>query len=125
MLICDFYERYLYFLTFFNNISRLTPRPASRLTPREAKGKRLDTRFSLFKPWTKVANLDKTHGLKWQFTLFVNKRTRTRSCSCSFGSFAALLGIEVRLAYILPSETLPNTNSFAVGGIIRLLDTID
>ncbi|KAF5756149.1 hypothetical protein HanXRQr2_Chr17g0811221 [Helianthus annuus] len=50
MLIYDFYERYLYFLTFFNNISRLTPRPASRLTPREAKGKRLDTRFSLFKP---------------------------------------------------------------------------
>ncbi|MFS7974475.1 hypothetical protein Hanom_Chr09g00869231 [Helianthus anomalus] len=38
------------FLTFFNNILRLTPRPASRLTPREAKGKRLDTRFSLFKP---------------------------------------------------------------------------
>ncbi|KAJ0443079.1 hypothetical protein HanRHA438_Chr16g0763421 [Helianthus annuus] len=28
----------------------LTPRPASRLTPREARGKRLDTRFRLFKP---------------------------------------------------------------------------
>ncbi|MFS7905875.1 hypothetical protein Hanom_Chr01g00052801 [Helianthus anomalus] len=42
------------FLTFFNNISRLTPRPASRLTPREAKRKRLDTRFSLFKPWVEV-----------------------------------------------------------------------
>ncbi|MFS7959387.1 hypothetical protein Hanom_Chr08g00690471 [Helianthus anomalus] len=50
MLICDIYEIYIFSFIFFNNVSRLTPRPASRLTPREAKGKRLNTRFSLFKP---------------------------------------------------------------------------
>ncbi|MFS7905399.1 hypothetical protein Hanom_Chr01g00047201 [Helianthus anomalus] len=42
--------RYIYFLIVFNNVLRLTPRPASRLTLREAKGKRLDIRFRLFKP---------------------------------------------------------------------------
>ncbi|MFS8020054.1 hypothetical protein Hanom_Chr15g01411061 [Helianthus anomalus] len=56
MVICDF-MRYIYIyiyiyilFNFFNNILRLTPRPASRLTSREAKGKRLDTRFRLFIP---------------------------------------------------------------------------
>ncbi|MFS7921843.1 putative nuclear pore complex protein [Helianthus anomalus] len=39
MLICDFYERYIDFFNFFNNVLRLTPR--------EAKEKRLDTRKSL------------------------------------------------------------------------------
>ncbi|MFS7915886.1 hypothetical protein Hanom_Chr02g00170621 [Helianthus anomalus] len=50
MVICDF-MRYIYiYFIFFNNVLRLTPRPASRLTPHEAKGKRLDIRFRLFKP---------------------------------------------------------------------------
>ncbi|MFS7985210.1 hypothetical protein Hanom_Chr11g00995841 [Helianthus anomalus] len=34
----------------FNNVSRLTPLPASRLTPREAKGRCLEARFRLFRP---------------------------------------------------------------------------
>ncbi|MFS7914334.1 hypothetical protein Hanom_Chr02g00152181 [Helianthus anomalus] len=41
---------YIFFLIFLIMFPRLTPQPASRLTPREAKGKRLDTRFRLFKP---------------------------------------------------------------------------
>ncbi|MFS8003313.1 hypothetical protein Hanom_Chr13g01212541 [Helianthus anomalus] len=53
MVICDF-MRYIYIFYFFNNVLRLTPRPASRLTPHEAKGKRLDIRFRLFKPWSKL-----------------------------------------------------------------------
>ncbi|MFS7930297.1 hypothetical protein Hanom_Chr04g00342581 [Helianthus anomalus] len=50
MVICDFMREIYIFFNFFNNVLRLTPRPALRLTPREAKGKRLDTRFRLFKP---------------------------------------------------------------------------
>ncbi|MFS8006620.1 hypothetical protein Hanom_Chr14g01251341 [Helianthus anomalus] len=53
MVICDFMREIYIFFYFFNNVLRLTPRPALRLTPREAKGKRLDTRFRLFKPWAR------------------------------------------------------------------------
>ncbi|MFS8018723.1 hypothetical protein Hanom_Chr15g01395361 [Helianthus anomalus] len=52
MVICDFMRDEYIFFYFFNNVLRLTPRPASRITPCEAKGKRLDTRFRLFKPCT-------------------------------------------------------------------------
>ncbi|MFS7946828.1 hypothetical protein Hanom_Chr06g00540911 [Helianthus anomalus] len=82
MLICDFYERYIDFFNFFNNVLRLTPRPASRLTPREAKGKRLDTRFRLFKPWMKdtdfIQRLVHVHLCSLPK---LNERTRTRSFS--------------------------------------------
>ncbi|MFS7902890.1 hypothetical protein Hanom_Chr01g00016641 [Helianthus anomalus] len=77
--------RHLYiFLIFFNNVLRLTPPPASKLTPREAKGKCLDTRFSLFKPrfqhLTKATANDQQQHTTTASTHFRLNLQRTKTC---------------------------------------------